>query len=300
MLEELETVTVPVEFDAFELLDRNADAKALHDAGLWPPLRSPGKVTSPPSQVRRHQRQGESKKDGQELPAVELVPVRRFKQDGGRDVQQNADEESVQCAECGGILRQGSRKEDAEERHHRKHGDPRPSAYPGRDGGTQDGHEGNRHRQLVKANAEQQPPSAFASMVMMVPMVVVSMVVMDVLAQVFQSEGHGLDEGVETEAQKGQGAKSVAMHVAVLHPLAQVLQPDLDEKPPNDPQTGTAVGFEGFGKQMEETQAKEERSTESEQQGQLTAEAVAHGLSQGGAHHGDEEQDQSGGHAMRA
>ena len=42
MLEEFETVTVAIQFDAFELLDRDADAKALHGecfaphyAGLW-------------------------------------------------------------------------------------------------------------------------------------------------------------------------------------------------------------------------------------------------------------------------
>ena len=39
MLEEFKTITVPIELDALELLDRNADAKALHGAGLWPPLR---------------------------------------------------------------------------------------------------------------------------------------------------------------------------------------------------------------------------------------------------------------------
>ena len=52
----------------------------------------------------------------------------------------------------------------------------------------------NRDRQLVKANAEQQPPPALANMVVMV-----SLVVMDVFAKAFQSEGHGLDEGVETQ-----------------------------------------------------------------------------------------------------
>ena len=91
---------------------------------------SPEKVTSGRSQVCRHQRQSQSQKDSQEFPSVELVPVGCFKQDGGRDVQQNADEESVQCAERQRILREGFREQDAQERHQGKHGAPRPTAHP--------------------------------------------------------------------------------------------------------------------------------------------------------------------------
>ena len=90
------------------------------------------------------------------------------------------------------------------------------------------------------------------------------------------------------------------MHVAVFHSLAEVLQPDLDEEPADHPQTSTAVDLKCFGKQVEETQTQEEGASESEEQGQLTSQACADRFPEGGAHHGDQEQDESRRHAVWA
>ena len=129
----------------------------------------------------------------------------------------------------------------------------------------------------------------------MVPAVVVTMV-MGRGGHVVKSKRHRFNEGVKTEAGEGHGAEPVSMDVAVFHALAEVLQSDLDQEAPDDPESGATICGEGLGQEMEEAEAEKEGSTEGQEQGKLTAKAVPHGFSHGGAEDGDEKKGKSGHH----
>ena len=101
---------------------------------------------------------------------------------------------------------------------------------------------------------------------------------------------------VKAKAGEGHGAEPVPMDMAVFHALAQVLQPDLDEEAPDDPESSATIRREGLWKKVEKTEAEQEGSAEGQEQGKLTAQAVPHGFSHGGAEDGDEKQGKSGHH----
>ena len=63
------------------------------------------------------------------------------------------------------------------------------------------------------------------------------------------------------------------MDMTVFHALAQVLQSDLDQKAPDDPESSATIRREGFGQEMEEAEAEQEGSAEGQEQGKLTAQA---------------------------
>ena len=129
------------------------------------------------SEVCREEGQAEPQQNRQEFPRIELMAVRRLKQDGRHDVQQDADQEPVQGAERCRILRQTTGKENAGHRGQRKDEHLGPSAHSRTHRGPEDGHQGSRHRELVQANPEKQgPPSPAMVVMVVVPSVAVAMV----------------------------------------------------------------------------------------------------------------------------
>ena len=105
MLEELKAVTVTLNLDALELLDRDADAKTLHGAGFGPDYAaSSDGVTFSRSKVGGQQGQAESQQDREELAAIELMPIGRLEQDRGGDVKENAHQQPIERAKGVGVL----------------------------------------------------------------------------------------------------------------------------------------------------------------------------------------------------
>ena len=100
VLEQFETELVATHFDAFELFDGNADAEALHGASFGSHYATgPMKVTCFASVRTGEPGQQKSRKHREELAPIEVVAVGGLKQNGGGDVQQNAHQYPIQCAE---------------------------------------------------------------------------------------------------------------------------------------------------------------------------------------------------------
>ena len=95
---------------------------------------------------------------------------------------------------------------------------------------------------------------------------------------------------MEAQAHEGEQAKAVAVDVAMLHPLAQVFQSDLDQKSANDPKSRMPIGHKRFWKQVEKTEAQQKCAPKGEQQGQVFLHALPHGFAQACAQQCDEEQ----------
>lgn len=243
--------------------------------------------------MRREEGQAEPQQNCQEFPRIEFMPVRRLKQNGRRDVKQDADKEAVQGAERRCVLRQLACKEDAGHWGEREDENPSPTAHSRSHRGPENGHEGDGHRELVQANPEKKgPPSPAMVVMVVVPAMVVTMV-MGRGDHLVEAKGHRFDEGVKAEAAEGEGPEPVPVDMAVLHALAQVLQPDLDQKSPDDPESSAAIRGEGLRKEVEETEAEQEGPAEGEEQRELASQAVPNGLSHGGAKDGDEKKGKS-------
>ena len=261
---------------------------------LCPPLRQAlEKGYANRSEVRREEGQAKPQQNRQEFPCIEFMPVRRLEQNGRGDVKQDADQEAVQGAERRRILRQSACKEDAGHRGQREDEHPRPSTHSRGHRRPEDGHEGNRHRELVQANPEKQGPPSPAMVVMMVVPCVVVTVVMGSRGHLVEAKGHRFNEGMKAEAGEGHGAEAIPVNMAVFHALAQVFQRDLNQESPDDPESSVTIRGKGFRKEVEKTESEEKSPAEGKEQRELASQSVSHGFSHGAAEDGDEKKDKS-------
>jgi hypothetical protein len=77
VLEQVKSIAIEIQFDAFEFLDGNADAETLHDTSFGPSYANAcRKVTAASMKVCGQQRQDQSHDDGKELAAIEMVSIR--------------------------------------------------------------------------------------------------------------------------------------------------------------------------------------------------------------------------------
>ena len=95
---------------------------------------------------------------------------------------------------------------------------------------------------------------------------VIMVVVLEAHGDDVQSKRHGLNQGVQAEADKGDEPELMAVHVPVFHALAQVFQPDLNQETRNHPLSGHGIHGKSFGEQVQEAQSEQEGAAESEQQ----------------------------------
>ena len=83
MLEQFKAELIGAQFDTFEFLDRDADAKTLHEASFAPhtPSAPPGlRCRSMRAGQERHE---QSAQDSQQLARIEIMTIRRLEQNGG-------------------------------------------------------------------------------------------------------------------------------------------------------------------------------------------------------------------------
>jgi hypothetical protein len=132
----------------------------------------------------------------------------------------------------------------------------------------------------VHGDAKQQGPLPVVRMmvVAVVVMAVVSMVVHERIS--IQAERHGLDEGMEAETDEGDEPEPVAMNMSMLHSLAEVLQPDLEQEPDDDPLTRAAVHGECFWQQVQEAQPQKKSTTKGQNQRHLFLKSFSKPLSE--------------------
>ena len=126
VLEQLEAELVGAQFDAFEFLDRDADAKTLHEASFAPHTPSASTGLRCHSMRAGQERHEQSAQDSQQLACIEIMTIRSLEQNGGRDVQQYAHQNAVQCTEDHGFLRQGACDAHSNQGNDCKNGDPDP------------------------------------------------------------------------------------------------------------------------------------------------------------------------------